>query len=72
MKLTLNGVEGCDPFKQCPGVLRYVPSRVHKKKCESVILVASIRDLIALSSEKHNYHVICIPHGNVSYTNIFG
>lgn len=63
MELSSNGIEKCDPFKQCPGILRYIPNRVKKKKCENMILVASIRDLIAVSSEKHNYHVICIPHG---------
>lgn len=63
MELTQDGTETCDPFKQCPGILRYVPDRVTKKKCENMVLVTSIKDLIALSSQKHHYHVICLPHG---------
>ena len=64
-ELAVNGQESCVPMKKCPGFLRFIPSRT-SKKCENVILVLRVKDLLALSTVKSSYHIICLPHGEIS------
>lgn len=61
-QLSASGDEVTVPASQCPGIVKYVPIKV-KKKSENAVIVSTVKDLIALSRSKLQFHIICLPHG---------
>lgn len=65
-QLFSDGTEECEPFKNCYGILRYIPPK-STQKCTDAVIVSNLKDLIVLSSFKHSHHIICIPYGKYQF-----